>query len=43
MAASQLVPEEIPLSLASDGSSATVTFMLEPYSVARVRFSYLTK
>ena len=43
LSASQLVPEDIQLSISSDGTSATVTVTMEPYSVARVRFSFLTK
>jgi hypothetical protein len=43
MAASKLIPENIPLTVGSDSTSATVTVTMEPYSVARVRFSYRTK
>jgi beta-xylosidase len=43
MAASKLIPESIPLNIGSDSTSATVTVTMEPYSVARVRFSFLTK
>ena len=43
MSASKLVPEDIQLSISSDGTSATVTVTMEPYSVARVCFSFLTK
>ena len=43
MAASKLIPENVPLTIGSDSTSATVIVTMEPYSVARVRFSYLTK